>query len=286
MQDFIDGNDQYGGIAFGFRPLIMSESAQSVTGTSLALFDQVFPDDDACLRHVFDIRFGQGYPCYSCGKPAIWSRRETRRSFVTRCCRNVQIYPLSNTLFHRTKVPLRDWFLLILHFVNTKAGMPSTFARRLLGVPHRTAFYLCDRIRTHLAMMEGRRKIGGPGQHVFIDEAKLRGVISGKSGDNTVIVLGICTAGDLLTTVIPDRRSQTLIPIIERLVENDSILVTDGFASYNMLWKRGWNREIVNHSKRIFVNENGVSQAQIETYWGHLKRNLRLNHLRVDRDNV
>lgn len=277
---------KYGVREFGFRPILSNDVAKSVPGTSVEIFDKVFPDDDACLAHVFDIRFGQGYPCRSCGKSAIWIRRETRRSFIAQCCRNVHVYPLSNSLFHRTKVPLKDWFLLILHFVNSKTGMSSTLARRLLGVPHRTAFYLCDRIRTHLAMMERRRQIGGPGQYVYVDEAMVRGVISGKGEKNTVLVLGICTENDLITTVIPNRKSETLVPIIERLVKSGSILATDGFASYNILAKRGWRREVVNHSKRIFVNENGISQAQIETYWGHLKRNFRLNHLKAERANI
>lgn len=280
----------YGHAVFGWRPVALASLANSVEGTSLALFDRIFGDDEACLQHVFDMRFGQGQRCPKCRRPAFWTRRKGRRCFTARCCSNAEIYPLAGTLFGQTRVPLRDLFLLLLHFTNSKVGFSASLARRLLGISHRAAFELCDRIRIHLALLSGRERIGGPGQHVFVDEALLQGVLgaqdpSGKPR-NKAIVLALCTKQDLHSTVIPDRRAGTIIPLLEHLVRPGSTIVTDGFASYRCLAQRGWHNEVVNHHRQIFVNENGACQAQVETYWRHLKRTLRLTYLRVDRENL
>lgn len=277
---------EYGDREFGVRPLHMRDVAKSIEGTSLKQFNHLFPDSDACLQHVFDVKFGQGFPCPVCNSPAFWKRRRTRRSFTTSCCNNAQIFPLSGTVFHRTKIPLWNWFFLLLNFTNSKTGFSSTHARRLLGISQEIAFHMCDRIRTHLALLECTRFIGGPGQYVYIDEALVRGITSDGELDNRIIVLGICTDTELNSVIVPDRKAGTLIPIIERMVAPGSILVTDSFASYRSLASRGWRREVVNHSKNIYVNENGISQAQIETYWKYLKKSLRGTHLKVSRRNV
>lgn len=277
---------QYGNPTFGYRPVAVTAVGSCTEGTSISLLDQVFPDEDACLRHIFDVRFGQGYPCKVCKKPAQWYKVRTRRYYRARCCRNVEIYPTSGSIFDLTRTALKDWFLIMLYFANSRIGISAMLAQRLLGVSYETAFNLCERIRTHMALLECRGKIGGPGQHVYIDEALFRGILSENSGKNKSIILGICTKSELVSTVIADRKKSTIFPIIDRLVNRGSIIVTDGFASYKSLPKLGWDTVTVNHSKNIYADENGISQAQIETYWGHMKRAFRLSHLRIERRNI
>lgn len=119
--------------------------------------------------------------------------------------------------------------------------------------------------------------------HVYVDEALLRGVISDGEDANNISVLGACTDLELRSVIIPDRKAGTLIPILERILVAGSIVVTDSFASYRSLKSRGWDRVVVNHRQRIFVNEDGISQAHIESYWKHLKRSFRGTHLRISR---
>lgn len=283
---YVTDENLYGHVPFGWRPLVISSTKETIVGTSLDLFNQVFPDDAACLRHVFDMRFGQGHPCPKCGRPARWSRRKGRACFTARCCSNAEIYPLAGTLFGHSRLPLRDLFLVLLHFTNSKVGFSASLTRRLLGISHPAAFALCDRIRCHLAMLTGRDRIGGPGQQVFIDEALLRGILTTGNRPNKASLVALCTHQDLLTAIVPDRRAATLVALIEHVVRPGSILVTDGFAGYRGMHRRGWHHEIVNHHRRIWVNSNGACQAQVETYWWHLKRTLRLTHLRIDRENA
>ncbi|MBR0554045.1 transposase [Stakelama marina] len=39
-----------------------------------AQFFRQFPDDETCLQHLFDVRFGQGFECHSCERPSNWYR--------------------------------------------------------------------------------------------------------------------------------------------------------------------------------------------------------------------
>lgn len=157
-----DYGPQYGDREFGVRPVHTRQVARSIAGTSLNQFNHLFRDSDACLQHVFDVKFGQGFPCPACTLAASWKRRKTRSALTASCCRTAQIFPLSGTVFHRTKIPLRNWFFLMLNFTNSKMSFSSTHARHLLGTSQEVAFHMCDRIRTHLALLKCKSPSGGP----------------------------------------------------------------------------------------------------------------------------
>lgn len=271
---------------FGFCPLDMESQSKSVPGTSLSMLEKVFPDDNACLHHVFSVRYGQGFPCRKCGKSTTWRKRSNRQSFLARCCVNSEINPLKGTVFDHTRVPLKDWFLLLLHFTKSKFGFSSTMARRVLGLPQSTAYYMCDRIRTHLAILAYRSTIGAAGQKVYIDEALFRGLVTKGHVHSRTIIFGMCTDETVLAIVVPNRKAATLIPIIQACVHPKATIVTDGYRSYHSIAKLGWQHEKVNHSKRIFVNDGGYCQAQIETYWRYLKKCIKLMHLKTDKGNA
>jgi hypothetical protein len=49
--------------------------------TNIREFFNMFPDDDACLKHLFDVRFGQGYECPKCERSAKWYPIKAERAF-------------------------------------------------------------------------------------------------------------------------------------------------------------------------------------------------------------
>ena len=65
------------------------------------------------------------------------------------------------------------------------------------------------------------------------------GVRKGKRGRGAVgkiVFLGLLKrSGKVYTAIIPDARTETLMPIIEEQVEPDSIVYTDTFKAYNAL---------------------------------------------------
>ena len=71
--------------------------------------DEFFPDDAACLEYVEGLRWPEGFVCVGCGGLGeVW--RASRGRLVCPHCRR-QTSVLAGTVFHRTRSPLRLWFL-------------------------------------------------------------------------------------------------------------------------------------------------------------------------------
>ena len=285
IYEVLYNGSEYGEVIFGIRPSNLSRYSEWITGTSIELMENLFPDDVSCLEHIMKIGYGKNFKCFSCGRLIKWYRHRTRRGYTAKCCGQYTLNPLNGTMFHRTKVSLKDWFYMMLLFANSRNGVSAHLCQRLLGVSHAAAYKVCDKIRTHMAIMERPRQIGGPGQYVHIDEAQLRGVI-GENPKHRAIVLGMATKTYLISFPIPDRRAATIIPIIQKYVRSGSIIVTDSHRSYRKIENLGWDHEVVNHASFFWISENGVSQSQIETYWGHLKRALRGTHIHIAHKNL
>lgn len=80
-------------------------------------------------------------------------------------------------------------------------------------------------------------------------------------------------SGKVYTAIIPDARTETLMPIIEEQVEPDSIVYTDTFKAYNALDASCFHHHRINHS-RLFA-ERGNHINGIENFWNQAKRHLR-----------
>lgn len=112
---------------------------------------------------------------------------------------------------------------------------------------------------------------------VEADESYLGGVRKGKRGRGAggkVAVFGLLKRGcKVYTAIIPDAKTVTLLPIIEEVVEPDSIVYTDHFKAYNALDVSEFHHRRINHSKLFAEKENHING--IENFWNQSKRHLR-----------
>ncbi|MDF1835817.1 MAG: IS1595 family transposase [Alteraurantiacibacter sp. bin_em_oilr2.035] len=243
------------------------------SGTSIIEFIQRFPNQDACLAHVFNTRWGDHTPCPVCGSFGKWFRIRGKNAYQHKCRNHVQV--LRDTVFYRSNIPLTAWFYAILLFANSNKGVRSTFIRKQLGLGLKSSHRLCHRIRLHAAFCARPERLGGPDKMVYIDEALIKQVNTNlPEATPSAIVLGLCCEGQVISGIIPNRRKVTLEPLIERYVSPGSILVTDCHLGYAGLKKRGWRHIAINHSI-AFHNFDGVKSAPIETYWAVVKRTMR-----------
>ena len=74
------------------------------------------------------------------------SRISTRRQFDCDSCR-YRFSVTTGTVFHDSHLPLPKWFLAVLLMCEAKKGISANQMKRTLGVAHKTAWYLCHRIR-------------------------------------------------------------------------------------------------------------------------------------------
>jgi len=65
--------------------------------------------------------------------------------------------------------------------------------------------------------------------------------------------------GKVFTVVIPDAKSDTLLPIIRQKVRPGSIVYTDTFRSYNSLDVSGFKHYRINHSEVFADTRNHIN---------------------------
>ena len=99
-------------------------------------------------------------------------------------------------------------------------------------------------------LLSVRASLGG---EIEVDESYFGGRRKGKRGRGAagkVPVFGLLKRGGrVYTQIIPDAKSDTLIPIIERKVIPDSIVYSDCWRGYNVLDVSNFKHYRINHSK-------------------------------------
>lgn len=175
--------------------------------------------------------------------------------------------------YRRTKLSPRKADKLLSYFVGE---VTARTAAELTGVNKDTAALFYRKIRTVIAakLLEGSPFDG----EVEIDESYFGGVRKGKRGRGAagkVPVFGILKrGGKVYTSVIPDLKSETLLPIIRRKVVPDSIVYTDGLRSYDVLDVSEFRHERIRHETEL-VTQEGKHINGIENFWNQAKRVLR-----------
>jgi len=241
-------------------------------GTSVIEFFDRFPDETACLEHIFNVRFGDHSPCPRCGEIGSWFPVRGTKKYGHSCRRQISI--LEGTPFYRSNLSLMAWFYAMLLFCNSSTGVRSSFLRKQLGIGVKSAHRMANAIRAHMANFEQPRRIGGEGKHVHIDEALIRNVQDGVTL-RPHIVMGMACEGEVICGQLADRKLSTIVSAVQRFVRPGSVLVTDCHLAYSSLANEGWEHIPINHA-RAFHNFKGMTNNPIEVFWSVLKRTLRL----------
>src|SRR5579862_104235 len=153
-----------------------------------------FPDDDACLTHIMEVRYGLRHVCQACGVEGTFHKLADRRAFSCSSCGD-HVYPCAGTIFQDSRTPLRVWFYATYLFVTTRHGVSGKELERTLGVTYKTAWRMGQQIRQLMAKADGFAEMQG---HVEIDEAFIGGYRAGGApgkGSNKTIILGIVERG-------------------------------------------------------------------------------------------
>lgn len=252
-----------------------------------AQFFRLYPDDETCLSHLFNVRFGQGFACPSCERPSNWYRIKAERAYSCQWCGH-HLHPTVGTPFEQTRTPLQLWFYAIHLFTTTRHGVSGKELQRQLGVTYKTAWRMATLIRQHMADVDGDNRLGGLGKTVQIDETFVGGRrrTGNKGGDpavNKTVVFGLMEAGgDIVTHVVPNRRSGTLLPIIRDTVKRPATIHTDEHKAYGGLGTMGYRHDTVNHSREQYVcRQTGATVNAIESFWRHLKASISGTHIHV-----
>ena len=244
-----------------------------------------FPDDQACLAHLFDARYGQGHTCPKCERAAKWYPLKAERAFSCQWCGH-HIHPMVGTLFECSRTPLQLWFYAIFMFTTTRNGVAAKEIQRQLGVTYKCAWRMGHKIREHMALVDGDEMLEG---QVEVDETYIGGYRpGGQGGKGKAIVMGMLEkGGDVITEVIPDRTSKSLMLHIRDHVGKGTEIHTDEHKGYNPLDRTDdFARKSVNHSQEEYVGEDGETTNSIEGFFSQLKRTIGGTHISVSRKHL
>ena len=124
---------------------------------------------------------------------------------------------------------------------------------------------------------EEMEKVSPVAGEIEVDESYFGGARKGKRGRGAVWkvpVFGLLKrGGHVYTAMVPNARTATLMPIMERMIVPDSIVYTDGFSSYDALDVSDFHHVRINHSERFVDERNHING--IENFWNQAKRHLR-----------
>ena len=171
----------------------------------------------------------------------------------------------------KSRLTAREQSKLLVHFV---AGATARATSEVVGVNVKTATAFFMRLRQLIASKLPSYELSG---EVEADESYFGGVRKGKRGRGAagkVAVFGLLKrGGKVYTAIIPNAKTETLLPIIQEIVTPDSIVYTDTFRSYNALDVSAFHHMRINHSKLFADRHNHING--IENFWNQAKRQLR-----------
>lgn len=261
---------------------------------NLSVLNVDFDTDAECRQSLEELRWPTGVRCLRCNSEKI-SRISTRKQYDCDSCR-YRFSVTTGTLFHDSHLPLAKWFMAILIMCEAKKGISANQMKRTLGVAHKTAWYLCHRIRK--AMTETNPEpLSGT---VECDETYVGGKVrrhqgfyndnpgSGSQIDRKAMVLGALQRNGKLRLSRGDKPNrETLHGFIRATAPNPTRIMTDDWAAYRGIADADTTHETVNHSNREYVRGD-VTTNGIEGAFGLFKRGIvgsfhQISHKHLDR---
>ena len=156
------------------------------------------------------------------------------------------------------------------------AGATARTVADLVGIHRNSAVRFFHKLRVKIALKQQDRNEQFSGT-VELDESYFGGVRKGKRGRGAagkVAVFGILKrGGKVYTQIVLDTKTNSLMPIIRRKIEPDSIVYTDCWRSYNALDVSEFKHYRINHSKLFAQKQNHING--IENFWNQAKRHMR-----------
>lgn len=259
----------------------------STSDYSVTEFLRDFPDDAACLEHLWRTRHspdGEHAHCPRCDADRRFKRyatKQQRQSWTCTACGH-HVHPTAGTIFHRSSTSLRLWFHAMYLMTSTRCGISAKQLERELGVHYKTAWRMFNKIRSELMNDEGERRLSGD---VEVDETswggKPRKKMRARSKElaqwreSKTTVLGMVERGGRVRLrVIPSRRGPGLSGAVRANVDPSAILFTDDWQAYKPLRPEYLDHRIINHSAGVYV-EGDVYTNTIEGFFGNLKTGMR-----------
>jgi transposase-like protein len=246
-----------------------------------------FPDDAACLEHLWRSRYspdGEHAHCPRCDAEKVFKRYATkqgRQSWTCTAC-GLHVHPTAGTIFAKSSTSLRLWFHAMYLMTSTRCGISAKQLERELGVHYKTAWRMFNKIRNQL-MAEDEARTQPLKGDVEIDETSWGGKArkrmtyseAAKFRESKATVLGMVERGGRVRVrVIEARRGEPLSGAVRANVNPASFIFTDDWMAYRPLSREFAGHSVINHSSGSYVFGE-IHTNTIEGFFGNLKTGMR-----------
>jgi transposase-like protein len=208
-------------------------------------FECFFESEAACREYLTRMRWPIVYECPRCeSQNSPWI---TERGYLH--CRDCgkEISVTAGTIFERTRIPLKAWFLAIWFVTSQKHGESALGLKRVLGLgSYQTAWTWLHKLRRAM-VRPGRDCLRG---HIEVDETFVggskKGGKRGRGAERKEIVLIAVEVhepkgfGRVRMRRVPDASGDSLIPFVCDNIEPGSTVLTDAWRGYNDVTKHGY----------------------------------------------
>jgi transposase len=265
----------------------------SESSYSLMEFMREFPNDEACLEHLWRSRYstdGEHAFCERCDKERSFKRyankTRTRQVWTCTSC-SLQIAPTAGTIFHKSSTSLHLWFYAIWIITSTRCGVSAKQLERELGVTYKTAWRMFNLIRNKLMVQDYQGPlsgeveadetfVGGKPRQSFRNEMARQGVpMQTAHWDRKAVVFGaVERKGKIRAEVVPTSRGHVVRGKVHEYVLPESTIYTDDYKGYLKLGGGSYTHRRINHSARVYV-DGDVHTQTIEGFFGLFKNGVR-----------
>lgn len=215
-------------------------------------FCNTYKDEDSCIKALADLRWPDGFVCDKCQHDKSYHLDSRPRIYECANCGH-QHSVTAGTIFHKTRTPLRKWFLASYLIGHDKRGVSALMISTELSLRYETAWLMCHKIRHALTERDefrladfievdetfygGRRQKGNRGRHHGGSKALIVMAVEktlapkGKKG----IKGQAHNAGSARIAVINAATAEVLGGFIRRNVREKAWIISDGWRGYTGL---------------------------------------------------
>ena len=243
------------------------------------LSNPIFHDETKAREWLEARIWADGPRCPHCGtfNQATLMKGESHRPGLYQCnaCREPFTVTVG-TLYERSHIALQKWLAATHLLMASKKGMSALQISRMLGVPYKTAWFMCHRIRESLRdMLPGA--LGGQNKTAVADETYVGGKAKNRKNyvPPKVAVLSLVErGGKVRSRRVADVSAKKLRDAIVTQVNRASYLMTDEAPTYTKVGKELAGHGTVNHSAEEYVRAYFWHTNTAKGYFSILKRGI------------